>query len=256
MRFSLRDSKQLPGACLARPQNVCTTTCTTTDKAAYHQERALSLNPNSDLIVVQGEVLTWLGRPEEGIECLRRAMRLNPYHPERFWSHLGRAQYSARVYADAIASYSKLTAPDHTHHAFLAASSAQLGNRTAAGAHAREVLQREPAFTAQAFVGTLHYRNPADGGHVREGLLRRGCRTRDEPQTLNQCADRTSQHRIQRPLPRAWRTGQMGLVLLFLVGSVQERMRQVRSFMCQRSCITADVDGRTESDCSDGHAPR
>ena len=145
------------------------------DKAVYHQERALSLNPNSDLIVVQqGEVLTWLGRPEEGIEWVRRAMRLNPYHPERFWSHLGRAQYSARVYADAIASYSRLTAPDHTHHAFLAAASAQLGNRTAASAHAREVLQREPAFTAQAFVGTLHYRNPADGDHVREGLLKAG----------------------------------------------------------------------------------
>jgi ESS family glutamate:Na+ symporter len=30
MRFSLRDPTQLPGACLARPQNVCTTTCTTT----------------------------------------------------------------------------------------------------------------------------------------------------------------------------------------------------------------------------------
>jgi adenylate cyclase len=145
------------------------------DKAAYHQERALSLNPNSDLIVVQqGEVLTWFGRPEEGIEWIRRAMRLNPYHPERFWSHLGRAQYTARAYADAIASYSKLAAPDHTHHAFLAASSAQLGNRTAASAHAREVLQREPAFTAQAFVGTLHYRNPADGEHVREGLLKAG----------------------------------------------------------------------------------
>jgi adenylate cyclase len=145
------------------------------DKAAYHQERALGLNPNSDLIVVQqGEVLTWLGRPEEGIEWIRRAMRLNPYHPERFWNHLGRAQYTARAYADAIASFSKLTAPDHTHHAFLAASSAQLGNRTAAGAHAREVLQREPTFTAQAFVGALHYRDPADGEHVREGLLKAG----------------------------------------------------------------------------------
>jgi adenylate cyclase len=145
------------------------------DKAFYHQERALSLNPNSDLIVVQqGEVLTWLGRPEEGIEWIRRSMRLNPYHPERFWSHLGRAQYTARAYGDAIASYSKLTAPDHTHHAFLAASSAQLGNRVASGAHAREVLQREPAFAAQAFVGTLHYRNPADGEHVREGLLKAG----------------------------------------------------------------------------------
>ena len=145
------------------------------DKAAYHQERALSLNPNSDLIVVQqGELLTWLGRPEEGIDWIRRAMRLNPYHPERFWSHLGRAQYSARAYGDAIQSFSKLTAPDHSHHAFLAASSAQIGDRVAAGAHAREVIQREPAFSAKAFLDTLHYRQPADAEHLREGILKAG----------------------------------------------------------------------------------
>ena len=145
------------------------------DKAAYHQERALSLNPNSDLIVVQqGELLTWLGRPEEGIEWIRRAMRLNPYHPERFFSHLGRAQYTARFYADAIASFSKLTAPDHTHHAFLAASSAQIGNRTAAGAHAREVTRREPAFAVGAFLDTLHYRQLSDAEHLREGLAKAG----------------------------------------------------------------------------------
>jgi adenylate cyclase len=145
------------------------------DKATYHQERALSLNPNSDLIVVQqGELLTWLGRPAEGIEWIRRAMRLNPYHPERFWSHLGRAQYTARLYADAIESFSKLTAPDHTHHAFLAASSAQLGNSTAAGAHAREVLQRQPTFSIEGFLGTLHYQQPADSEHMREGLRKAG----------------------------------------------------------------------------------
>ncbi len=145
------------------------------DKAAYHQERALSLNPNSDLIVVQqGELLTWLGRPEEGIDWVRRAMRLNPYHPERFWSHLGRAQYGARAYGDAIASYSKLTAPDFGHHAFLAASLAQVGNRVAAGAHAREVMEREPAFSAKTFLDTLHYRQPADAEHVREGILKAG----------------------------------------------------------------------------------
>jgi len=145
------------------------------DKAVYHQDRALSLNPNSDLIVVQqGEVLTWLGNAEEGIEWIRRAMRLNPYHPERFWSHLGRAQYTARIYADAIASYSKLTAPDHTHHTFLAASSAQLGNRVAAAAHTHEVLQRQPAFTIGNFLQTLHYRQPSDVEHVREGLQKAG----------------------------------------------------------------------------------
>ena len=145
------------------------------DKAIYHQERALSLNQNSDLIVVQqGELLTWLGRPAEGIEWIRRAMRLNPYHPERFWSHLGRAQYTARIHADAIQSFSKLAAPDHTHHAFLAASSAQLGNRTAAAAHAREVLQREPTFTVENYLGTLHYQQPSDTEHLREGLVKAG----------------------------------------------------------------------------------
>jgi adenylate cyclase len=145
------------------------------DKAAYHQERALTLNPNSDLVVVQqGEVLTWLGRPEEGIEWIRRAMRLNPYHPERYWSHLGRAQYTARLYADAVQSYSRISAPDQMHHAFLAAGSAQMGNATAAAAHAREVLTREPGFTIANFLATLHYKQEQDSEHCREGLAKAG----------------------------------------------------------------------------------
>ena len=145
------------------------------NKAVYHQGRALELNPNSDLIVVQqGELLTWLGQPTEGIEWIRRAMRLNPYHPERFWSHLGRAQYTGRCYADAIGSYSRLTKPDHGHHAFLAAASAQLGNRISAEAHGREVLARQANFTVAGFLQTLHYHQPADAEHVREGLLKAG----------------------------------------------------------------------------------
>ena len=143
------------------------------DKAAYHQQRALSLNPNNDLIVVQqGELLTWLGRAEEGIDWIRRAMRLNPYHPERYWNHLGRAQYSARAYADAIESFSHIARPDYTHHAFLAASSAQLGNKTAAAAHAREVTTLEPSFAVNKYLTTLHYKHTADREHYREGLIK------------------------------------------------------------------------------------
>jgi adenylate cyclase len=78
------------------------------DKALYHQERALALNPNYDLVVVQqGELLTWLGRPEEGIDWIKKAMRLNPYHSERFWSHLGRACYCAEKYAEAAGAFSR-----------------------------------------------------------------------------------------------------------------------------------------------------
>ena len=69
-------------------------------------------------------------------------------------------------------SYSRLTKPDQSHHAFLAAASAQLGNRVSASAHTREVLARQENFTVTAFLQTLHYQQPSDTEHVREGLLK------------------------------------------------------------------------------------
>ena len=92
----------------------------------------------------------------------------------RAFLEFGRAQYTARAYADAIESFSKPTAPDHTDHAFLAASSAQSGNRVAAVAHAREVLQRKQDFTVSGYLQALHYQRPSDTEHVREGLLKAG----------------------------------------------------------------------------------
>jgi adenylate cyclase len=145
------------------------------DKAAYHQERALALNPNYDLVVVQqGEFLTWQGRAEEGIDWIKKAMRLNPYHPERFWNHLGRACYCAEKYADAAEAFSRITRPDHTHHAFLAATFAQMGNAVAATAHAAEVLKREPKFSVAVHLATLHYKRDIDRQRHEDGLLKAG----------------------------------------------------------------------------------
>jgi adenylate cyclase len=145
------------------------------DKATYHQERALALNPNNDLIVVQqGELLTWLGRPEEGIDWIRKAMRLNPYHPERFWNHLGRALYCAENYAEAAAAFARISRPDHTHHAFLAATFAQMGNAVASGAHAAEVLKREPNFSVATYLATQHYKRDTDRRRHEAGLVKSG----------------------------------------------------------------------------------
>jgi adenylate cyclase len=145
------------------------------DKAAYHQERALALNPNYDLVVVQqGELLTWLGRPEEGIDWIKKAMRLNPYHPERFWSHLGRACYCAEKYAEAAEAFSRITRSDHTHHAFLAATFAQMGNAVAAAAHAAEVLKREPTFSVPDYLAAQHYKLEIDRQRHEAGLLKAG----------------------------------------------------------------------------------
>ncbi len=145
------------------------------DKALYHQQRALSLNPNDDLVVVQqGELLTWLGQPDEGIQWIEKAMRLNPYHPERFWNHLGRACFVAHRYGDAISAFGHITAPDQFHHAFLAACHARLGDERSARMHATEVLKRDPSFTIESYLKTLHYKRAKDGKHHRDALLKAG----------------------------------------------------------------------------------
>jgi adenylate cyclase len=141
--------------------------------AEYHQQRAISLNPNNDLIVVQqGELYTWLGRPDEGIEWIRKAMRLNPHHPERFWNHLGRALFVARRYAEAIDAFRRISHPDQFHYAFLAASSAMLGDEVAAAAHARSVLALDPTFSREDHLRTLHYHLDSDREHHREALAK------------------------------------------------------------------------------------
>ena len=146
------------------------------DKAVFHEQRALALNPNDDLIVVQqGEILTWLGQAEEGMEWIHKAMRLNPYHPERFWFHLARAQFAARRYPEAIASLRHISAPDAFHHALFAACHAQLGAATDAAAHAAEVLKRVPGFTIEEHcLPMLHYRRESDLVHHYESLRKAG----------------------------------------------------------------------------------
>jgi adenylate cyclase len=145
------------------------------DKAIYHQERALSLNPNDDLIVVQqGEILTWQGQPEEGIEWIKKAMRLNPYHPERFWHHLARAYFVARRYGEAIEACKRIATLDHQHHALLAACHAYLGNDATARRHAEEALKIQPDFRVETYRTALHYRNENDREHHREGMLKAG----------------------------------------------------------------------------------
>jgi adenylate cyclase len=145
------------------------------DKAIYHQRRALGLNPNDDLIVVQqGELLTWHGPADEGVEWIRKAMRLNPYHPLRFWGHLGRAYFVARRYAEALEALGHLSGADAPTQTLMAACHAQLGNAAAAAAHVREALKRDPGFNWTACLATLHYRNEADLVHHRDSAAKAG----------------------------------------------------------------------------------
>jgi adenylate cyclase len=145
------------------------------EQSLYHQQRALSLNPNYDLVVVQqGEILTWHGRAEEGIGWILKAMRLNPYHPERFWSHLGRAYFVARRYAEAVDAIKRISAPDAAQLALLAACEARLGELDTARARVGELLARSPPFSFEETLATLHYRHQSDREHHIESLALAG----------------------------------------------------------------------------------
>jgi adenylate cyclase len=72
-------------------------------------------------------------------------------------------------------SFKRITQPDFTHHAFLAACHAYLGNEAQAKEHARQVLAREPKFTVSAYLEALrHYKHEHDREHHRQGLLKAG----------------------------------------------------------------------------------
>jgi adenylate cyclase len=145
------------------------------DQAAYHQNRALQLNPNDDLIVVQqGEILTWQGRAEEGIGWVQKAMRLNPYHPERFWSHLARAFFLARRYAEAAEALHRLTTLDVNQQALLTAAHAELGNDETARTNAAKLLEREPDFRISVHLAGQYFKPESDREHYRQALRKAG----------------------------------------------------------------------------------
>lgn len=144
-------------------------------QARYHQDRALALNPNYDLVVVQmGELFTWLGQAAEGVDWIRRAMKLNPHHPPRFWGHLGRAHFVGREYAKAIEAFMHMTNHDAQLHGFLAAAYAYLGDGTAAAAHIGRVRELDCALDLEKLLATMHYARQEDLLHLRDGLRKAG----------------------------------------------------------------------------------
>ena len=80
----------------------------------------------------------------------------------------------AQQYAEAVEAFKRITAPDHTHHSFLAASYAQMDDEAAAKEQAGAVLKQDPEFTVRGYLETLHYNRESDLHHHREGLLKAG----------------------------------------------------------------------------------
>ena len=128
------------------------------DRALWHQDRALFLNPNDDRILcAQGELLTFVGRADEGLDWIRKSMRLNPYHPLRYWTHLARAHYHLGDYENALSSLANITKPRVDDFVYEIVARRMLGDADAASERVTEFGRRFPEFDVDQFLGTLPY---------------------------------------------------------------------------------------------------
>lgn len=145
------------------------------DRAQYHQERALSLNPNDPRMVAQrGHLLTWLGQASEGVEWIEKALRLDPAQPDDHYVKSLVVLHAARRYANAARAFSRVARPQYFTRAHMAACVAELGEIDKARAYVAEVLKLKPIFHVDRYASTLPFREQPDRDHVRRGMLKAG----------------------------------------------------------------------------------
>jgi len=145
------------------------------DEALLLSDKLLRLNPSDARLLAQrGEILTWLGQAEEGIDWVERAMQLDP-HEAHIWAHLlGRALFGAGRYAEAIRAFRRVPTMRVGHHAYVAACQAQLDNTAGAEEERKAVLRLKPDFRASDFCRTLFFADPRHCGQVGEALKKAG----------------------------------------------------------------------------------
>jgi adenylate cyclase len=132
-------------------------------RAMWHQERALFLNPNDDRSVCSmGEMLALSGKPEEAREWVEKSMCLNPYHPERYWTHLARALFHLERYEETLAALGHITKLRKDDHVYRVAASARLGDADATQSNVAELKEAFPGFEPVAFAESMPYERDSD----------------------------------------------------------------------------------------------
>jgi adenylate cyclase len=149
------------------------------DLAELHSDKSVALNSNDPLNALnRAGVLRYVGRAEEGVTFARKAMQINPYHPNWYWNHLALTLHAAGRYAEALAAYAKIAQRPifygHPYHAYVAACHAELGQLEEAGAHVALTLQTMPHFSVRDCRKRLPFKNEADLQHFLDGLRKAG----------------------------------------------------------------------------------
>ena len=146
-----------------------------TEKGIASYRRAIDLNPNlADMLVDWGGFVLpeVLGKPEEGIEILKRAKRLSPHIGDWYNRAVQTAYHFAGRYDESISAYSAVKYPTFSARLMLVASYAHAGRLEEAPAEAAMILESNPEFKLSEAGNNLY--TDAAKEHLREGLREAG----------------------------------------------------------------------------------
>ena len=149
--------------------------------------RSIALDANDPAgYLAMANALVKAGRPEEAVENVNTAMRLDPHYPASYMTRLGRAYFAMKRFEDAAETFERAVARDPDSdwsHVYLAASYGQLGygdKAKAAVERANELRARWgwDALSLQALDQDI-FRWTGDRTDLREGLVKAGVQADD-----------------------------------------------------------------------------
>lgn len=147
-------------------------------KGLVEAEKAIQYDPSyANAYVLLATLLYHSGRPQEGLESVRTAMRLNPHHPYNYSFHLGQAYFFLGRYDEAIDAFRQGLESNPSAerlHLWLAAALANAGEIDEARWEADQVLMLNPEFSLARVEETFRFKDEEQVRPLVDGLLKAG----------------------------------------------------------------------------------
>jgi adenylate cyclase len=130
------------------------------DKAEYHFQHGLALNPNHAYIVGRmGELYNFLGDGKKALEYQNRAKKLDPLLPAYCRELEAVAYYVLRNYHDTVSVVSQLLHKSQRSCAYQVAALSHLDDVTDLSKAVEELLISNPNFSIRNFLETEFYKD-------------------------------------------------------------------------------------------------
>ena len=148
------------------------------DKAISEGKRAVAAYPNSaDAAIFLGWTLRTVGKHEESLRELQRALRLNPIVPAFALANLGGTYLALGRPEEAIAAFKKtieLSPKNLSAYIGLAIAYSSVGRIEEARLTAAQILKLQPSFSVTHFARMLPYKDEAYKDFILNGLQKAG----------------------------------------------------------------------------------